>query len=133
MMPRDTFERRTSVNLVSKALNNLGIPSKVNCRYDIVIDDKKVSGSAYKLSGKSAYHHGTMLISTDLDILKNNLTPKKSDLIEGGGVDSVRSAVTRLRDYHPSVTHDMFMAKKRLLKWIRIICNLIVPKYLIEP
>jgi lipoate-protein ligase A len=95
--------------LVSKALNNLGIPSNVNDRFDIVIDGKKVSGSAYKLSGKSAYHHGTMLISTDLDILKNNLTSKKSDLIEGGGVDSVRSTVTRLREYHPSINHDMFV------------------------
>ena len=108
-MPRDQFERKTSVNLVSNALNNLGIPSKVNCRYDIVIDDKKVSGSAYKLSGQSAYHHGTMLISTDLDILRKNLTAKKSDLIEGGGVESVRSFVTRLREYHSSIDHEMFV------------------------
>lgn len=36
-----------------------------------------VSGSAYKIISQRAYHHGTMLISTELETLGNVLRPEK--------------------------------------------------------
>ncbi|KAI8902882.1 lipoate-protein ligase A [Globomyces pollinis-pini] len=107
IMPRDEFERNISVTLISQALHELDIPSNVNHRYDIVIDEKKVSGSAYKLISDRAYHHGTMLIDTDLDILNTYLNPKKKELV-GLGTDSVRSTVTRLREHSFTVDHSSF-------------------------
>ena len=69
IMPRSAFQRSTSVNLICRALHQLDIPARVNERFDIVVNDDKVSGSAYKLTNDKAYHHGTMLIDSDLDAL----------------------------------------------------------------
>ena len=75
MMPRSEFKRSTSVTMVSQALEQLDIPASVNSRYDIVIGDKKISGSAYKIANNKSYHHGTMLIDTDLKVLGDALKP----------------------------------------------------------
>lgn len=78
MMPRDAFKRSTSATMVAHALHNLDIPAKVNNRFDIVLGDRKISGSAYKIANNKSYHHGTMLIDTDLgklgNILKGNVS-----------------------------------------------------------
>ena len=73
MMPRDAFKRSISADMVARALRSLDIPAKVNHRFDIVIDEKKISGSAYKIANCKSYHHGTMLIDTDLSQLENAL------------------------------------------------------------
>jgi lipoate-protein ligase A len=75
IMPRPIFQRSTSVSLVCRALQQLDIPAEVNERYDIVINGAKVSGSAYKLINEKAYHHGTMLIDSNLDALGKYLKP----------------------------------------------------------
>jgi lipoate-protein ligase A len=75
MMPREKFKRSTSVTMIANALQNLDIPAKVNSRYDIVLGDKKISGSAYKIANNKSYHHGTMLIDTDISQLYDALKP----------------------------------------------------------
>jgi Lipoyl protein ligase A/B catalytic domain len=93
-IPRGSFDRRSNAELVAAGLHTLGVPALVSERNDIVVDKFKissaypssricfyllssyyVSGSAYKIANKRAYHHGTMLISAQLnslgDLLKN--------------------------------------------------------------
>ncbi|KAI9105690.1 hypothetical protein DFS34DRAFT_575123, partial [Phlyctochytrium arcticum] len=101
VMPREEFERKTSAQLVCRALHQLDIPASVNERYDLVIADRKISGSAYKLVNNRAYHHGTMLIDSDLAALGRYLKP----LPVCSGVASVRSKVTRLREHSFTVDH----------------------------
>lgn len=74
-MPRDDFDRRKSAEMISRALHHLDIPSSVNDRHDLVIENKKISGSAYKIVSHRAYHHGTMLIDADLKALGKYLKP----------------------------------------------------------
>ncbi|KAI8822582.1 putative lipoate-protein ligase A [Fimicolochytrium jonesii] len=107
IMPRDVFDRRTNAELVTRALLQLDIPASVNERHDIVVDGKKVSGSAYKLVNTKAYHHGTMLIDSDLKALGTFLKPPPKNLV-GKGVESVRSKVTRLRDHSYTIDHLSF-------------------------
>jgi lipoate-protein ligase A len=76
-MPREAFSRRRNAELVAEALVQLDIPAGVNERHDIVVDGHKVSGSAYKITSKRAYHHGTMLIDADTEILKGCLSKKR--------------------------------------------------------
>lgn len=103
LIPKDMFERRPNAELVARALNSLGVDAKVNERNDITLDGFKmspqtpffllvyartrslpsfwcaflvrrhISGSAYKLNNRRAYHHGTMLISAQLAQLGNSL------------------------------------------------------------
>lgn len=107
IMDRADFKRETSVNMVNHALHQLDIPSQVNSRYDIEVGDCKVSGSAYKITNERSYHHGTMLIDSDLTNISKVLT-KKSNLITGGGIDSVRAKVGILRDYSFTIDHSSF-------------------------
>ena len=105
-MPRASFSRTSNLKLLIDCLSSLGIDANINDRHDVVLNGKKISGSAYKIERDRAYHHGTMLISSDLDSLKSGLVGE-SDII-GFGVHSVKSPVTRLIDYNKSVTHDSF-------------------------
>ncbi|KAI7882795.1 uncharacterized protein EV154DRAFT_539960 [Mucor mucedo] len=109
-MPREAFSRRTNAELVAKSLNQLDIPAIVNERHDIVVDNHKVSGSAYKITSARAYHHGTMLIDADTQTLKNCLSKKRMNNagIVSKGVESVPSPVTNLRDYSFTVDHQQF-------------------------
>ncbi|KAJ3189107.1 Biotin/lipoate A/B protein ligase [Gaertneriomyces sp. JEL0708] len=106
-MPRDQFVRRTNAELICRALHQLDIPAHVNERNDILIHDDKVSGSAYKLVNARAYHHGTMLIDSDLHALGQYLRAPAKNLVSKG-VESVRSSVTRLREHSFTVDHMSF-------------------------
>ncbi|KAI9591567.1 hypothetical protein BDF19DRAFT_454501 [Syncephalis fuscata] len=101
MMPRKVFKRQTHVEMVTRALNQLDIPAVVNERYDIAVH------RPFKLISDRAYHHGTMLIDTDLDGLGHFLRSNKTRL-DAAGTASVRSPVTNLRNYSYTVDHLSF-------------------------
>lgn len=80
----------------------------------MVVNERKVSGSAYKLklgkndgSGRRSLHHGTMLLDLKLDALGKYLNPNKKKL-ESKGVDSVISRVLNLKEIVPEITHENF-------------------------
>ncbi|KAJ3102302.1 Biotin/lipoate A/B protein ligase [Phlyctochytrium planicorne] len=105
-MPRADFSRSYFADLIADALNDMDIPAKSNARHDIIIQEKKVSGSAYKVVNAKAYHHGTMLIDTDTKLVSKYLKPTiLTEKIEGRGVTSVRSEVTTLRNHSLTVNH----------------------------
>lgn len=98
MTSREDFKRGEFngkiVDSINKALDkNL----KVNERGDIVMSqdiDYKVSGSAYKISKGKAYHHGTMLLNSNLKMLKALLAKNdKITNLKDSSVDSVSSKV----------------------------------------
>ncbi|SAM02354.1 hypothetical protein [Absidia glauca] len=109
-MPREAFSRRANAELVSRALQQLDIPASVNERHDIVVDNQKVSGSAYKIISARAYHHGTMLVDANTSFLKGCLSKKYMNKsgIQSKGVESVPSPVTNLREYSYTVDHQQF-------------------------
>lgn len=81
----------------------------LNKRGDILYDDKKCSGSAYKISRGKAYHHGTMLVKSNLKEFKGLLKPKNQNGITwtGHGVDSVRSNITNIPLHSPQLFIDI--------------------------
>ncbi|KAI7861612.1 hypothetical protein BDF14DRAFT_1886994 [Spinellus fusiger] len=109
-MPREEFSRRKNAELVSRALQQLDVPASVNDRHDIVVDGFKVSGSAYKIISKRAYHHGTMLIDADTDALRGCLSKERMPLrdMKSKGVASVPSPVTNVRNYSYTIDHQYF-------------------------
>jgi lipoate-protein ligase A len=107
MLPKQEFDRTFALEKIRLALHQLDIPAMLNSRHDLCVEEKKISGSAFKLTSSRAYHHGTMLIDTDLNLLLKYLTPKSID-IQGLGTDSVRSTVTKLRDYSYTIDHSSF-------------------------
>ncbi|KAJ1771386.1 hypothetical protein EV179_000410 [Coemansia sp. RSA 487] len=108
VMPRTAFTRDWCAEMVSRALLAADIPAYVNARHDVTVDELKISGSAFKLTSKRAFHHGTMLIDADLSRLHGCLHSKNKDVIEAKGVDSVRSRVANLRGYSLAIDHPSF-------------------------
>ena len=76
-------ERNT--NIICRTLkNHFGIDAKASGRNDIVVGERKVSGSAYKYNQERALHHGTLLIDVNLSALEKYLTPNKKKLESKG-------------------------------------------------
>ncbi|KDN37817.1 hypothetical protein K437DRAFT_276465 [Tilletiaria anomala UBC 951] len=77
--------------------------------------ERKVSGSAYKLTGTRAYHHGTMLLSSDLSSLGSALHNDRGDALRTKGIGSVRARVANLTESFPHaaaagrLTHALFV------------------------
>ncbi|KAH7916793.1 hypothetical protein BJ138DRAFT_1139170 [Hygrophoropsis aurantiaca] len=107
-VPRTTFDRRATAQIILRAVRELGIDANVNERNDICVGKEKMSCSAYKIVNNRAYHHGTMLISTRLDALGNLLRSNKETMVTKG-VASVRSPVCNLRQFSPNISHDTFV------------------------
>ncbi|KAJ3838556.1 hypothetical protein F5878DRAFT_165107, partial [Lentinula raphanica] len=108
-LPRTSFDRHMTAQVVLRAVRSLGIDATVNDRNDICVGTEKVSGSAYKIVSQRAYHHGTMLISTKLETLGDLLHTHSKDTMETKGVASVRSPVRNLQQFKRGVTHGAFV------------------------
>lgn len=108
MTPKTNFHRDNAAKLICKALGTVDIKAGISERHDIIVNGFKVSGSAYKLTNHKAYHHGTMLIDSDLNHLGRYLRSPFRDSITAKGVSSVRSKVTKLTEYSNTITHDLF-------------------------
>jgi lipoate-protein ligase A len=71
----------------------------------------KVSGSAYRVLQKKAYHHGTFLVSSDISLLSKLLVPdlEQSLIHSSHSLPSRRSPVFNICDIAPSFgTEDFF-------------------------
>ncbi len=103
LIPQPDFDISRQLSVIEQAMGCLGIPAQRSGRNDILADGKKFSGNAFYKNGKEAYHHGTLLISADLERLNRYLSPSKLKL-QSKGVDSVRSRVANLREFVPELT-----------------------------
>lgn len=94
---RDEHEPLSNAKLVASVLwEAFGIKASVNDRADILVEGLKVAGAAYRISKDRAYHHGTLLINSNLDRLRRVLKSPLSDDLEALGTQSIRSSVTNL-------------------------------------
>ena len=96
------------------ALASFGVEAEASGRNDLVVGDRKVSGSAYRLNagnaageGRRSLHHGTMLLDVDLGALGRYLSPNKLKM-QSKGIASVTSRVLNLRDVAPAIDHASF-------------------------
>lgn len=88
------------VNMLLLVLRKLGVQAVGTAHNDIMIGDRKVSGTAcYHVAGKSIVH-GTLLYDTNMDYMTGALTPSASKL-RSKGISSVRQRVTFLKDHTP--------------------------------
>ncbi len=91
------------LSVIQKAVSYGGIEAQFSGRNDLLVDEKKFSGNAFYHSKGAAYHHGTVLIDSDLSKLQRYLSPPKAKL-ESKGISSVRSRVANLSSLSPALT-----------------------------
>ena len=105
--PTGAIDRTKHAELLTEAFKKADIHLTISPRNDLWLNDldgipKKISGSAYKQTKDSSFHHGTFLVSSDLnkleESLRHTLVPKSSK-----SISSVRSKVISLQEIHPGV------------------------------
>lgn len=102
---RQAYSKETNSRIIINALGRFGIKAYTSGRNDILVDEKKISGAAYKENSDRAFHHGTLLINANLSRLGQYLNPNKKKL-EAKGVSSVRARVANLVEFNPEVNHE---------------------------
>ena len=78
-------------------LSSAGVEAKFEGKNDIRVGGYKISGNAEHVHRNRVLHHGTLLFSTDLDMLRNSLR-KESSCYTTRGVRSNPSSVTNLNE-----------------------------------
>lgn len=83
---------------IVNALCKLGLNANASGRNDILIDGRKVSGTAQRLCGNRILHHGTLLFQSDLSTLSQslNVDPTK---FQGKSAKSVASRIANIHDF----------------------------------
>lgn len=93
---------------VTEALRKMGVNAEFSGRNDILVDGRKISGSAQCCVKQRTLFHGTLLFEADMEMLGRVLTPGKLK-IEAKGVKSVRSRVANIKEFLPGMDVESFM------------------------
>lgn len=102
----ENYDIQKQMEVIKTACNSIGIPAVISGRNDILVCERKFSGNAFYSAGGKSYHHGTILISSDMKRLQRYLTPPKAKL-SAKGVKSVKSRVVNLTEFEPSLTPEI--------------------------
>lgn len=105
LVGRDDYDVDRQLSVIVTALAQLGIAAEKTGRNDVQVDGRKISGNAFYKKEGACYHHGTLLIDTDKELIGRYLTVAPEKLAMKG-VDSVRSRVGNLKDFKPDITID---------------------------
>ncbi|MFV0313490.1 MAG: lipoate--protein ligase [Anaerotignum sp.] len=93
------------------ALQKMGIQSEIKGRNDMLLEGKKISGLAQRLSKNLLCSHCSLLFDADLSVLEKILTVDESK-IKQKGISSVRSRVTNICDHLPEkLSTDTFKSR----------------------
>jgi len=110
MSNKEQYKKEINNQIIINALAKFNIAASASGRNDLVVQDqegpKKFSGSAFKETKDRAFHHGTLLINTNLGNLANYLNPSPKKL-QSKGIASVRARVTNLVELNPTLNHEV--------------------------
>lgn len=105
LLPREQFDLPKQMEVIRAAAEAVGANAELSGRNDVLAAGRKFSGNAFYKGQRSAYHHGTILVSADPDKLGRYLSPDRKKL-RSKGVDSVPSRVVNLAELVPGLTVD---------------------------
>ncbi|MGO2304197.1 MAG: lipoate--protein ligase [Providencia sp.] len=109
MAGKPEYDKTISTQIIVNGLAQVGIDAQVSGRNDLVLNTdngpRKISGSAYRETRDRGFHHGTLLINTDLNRLANYLNPDPKKL-QAKGITSVRSRVANLCELVSDISHE---------------------------
>ena len=128
LVPRKEYDVAKQSDVIRVAAASYGLDVERTGRNDILIGGRKFSGNAFFKRGDTAYHHGTILISSDMKKLSQYLNVSKAKL-ESKGVQSVSARVANLTDFCKDVTIEGM--KERLTEALSVVYG-IAPRIMTE-
>lgn len=100
---KENYDLQRQAGVILEAVRMSGIDAMISGRNDLTVSDRKFSGNAFCFRRNNAFHHGTILVDTDMDQLADYLQVKPEKIISKG-VESVRSRVTNLIEHNTGLT-----------------------------
>lgn len=100
---RADMDLDATFGMVLDALLSAGIAAARTVQGSLTVDGLKVSGSAFAYRLGAALHHGTLLVSADLELLRRCLRPTLED-VQSRAVASRPSRVANLDGMTPGLT-----------------------------
>ena len=88
----------TFLTMLAGALNRIGYEAVTTAHNDLLVDGRKVAGTACYTTPTGTVVHASMLYDVDMEALEKAITPSAAKL-EKHAVASVRQRVRNLRDY----------------------------------
>jgi lipoate-protein ligase A len=99
----ESYDVERNLKVVLNGISKYGIHGHFNGRNDLMVGERKFSGSAFISDNGISCHHGTLLVDVNLDKLSRYLTVSPLKL-ESKGIDSVSSRVVNLNQISPQIT-----------------------------
>ncbi|MFP7699572.1 lipoate--protein ligase [Candidatus Phytoplasma pyri] len=97
------FNFKIYLQKIIDVFKDLGVNLHFSGRNDILLNDKKVSGSSFMQTKNGMIMHGTLLYDCDVETMVRSLNPNDEKLISKG-IDSVKSRITNLKDYIKNIS-----------------------------
>lgn len=111
---RKLFEKRQeNLKFVAKVLDErYGIKCEPTKRHDLIDSQSgfKISGTAAKLGRFNCYHHFTLLIDTDKEVLSTAIRQNQQDFIKTNSSLSTRSKVVNLKELDNNINVDQVVS-----------------------
>lgn len=104
------YDVNKQLEVILRAVGKLGINAEKTGRNDIEICGKKFSGNAFYKSGEKCYHHGTIMVDVEKEMLSKYLNASVEKLASKG-VKSVKSRVVNLAECTAGVTVEVVKEK----------------------
>jgi len=114
------FSKAFNYKKILNAIRWYGFDANIDGRNDIIVDNAKVSGTAFLQGRKASLQHGCILVSSNLEMMNKCLKVNPDKLI-GKRINSVKSRVKNLVDINPNIQiEDM---KKKIIASFRSSCS----------
>ncbi|MDK2857184.1 MAG: lipoate---protein ligase [Verrucomicrobiota bacterium] len=109
IVPRTQYREEKQYELIFRTLEKFGIQGSRVRKNSLAVNGNKFSGQAFCFRRQHVLHHGTLLVSSDLNRLGRYLGPE-FDTIETKAIASVPAQVMNLADTAPGLTIDTLSA-----------------------
>lgn len=103
ILPRDSYQQDEVFARVLGVLRGLGIAGEVGAHNGLFAGGRKFSGTAYCYRRQHVLHHGTLLVHSDLDLLRKLCAPALPQ-IETKAIGSRPASVVNLSELLPGLT-----------------------------
>src|SRR5690625_4016331 len=101
---------------VVEALNQIGVPAKLEGRNDLLVEGRKFSGNAQYATQGRMFSHGTIMFDSEIEHVVAALNVS-SEKIKSHGIKSIRSRVANISEFlDEKISMDQF--KELILRYI---------------
>ncbi len=99
----ENFNKEKQLAVILDAVKELGIEAELTQDDEFFCQNKKFAGNAYYFSAEAAYHHGSILVNTNMKRLNNHLSVAP-DKLYAKGIERARDKVINLGDVKEGIT-----------------------------